>query len=131
MRDRSDPKKRDEIIRRLDYYWPLLSKKTQEVMYCFFYEDYSFREIAEQLGISRQAAHDYVNRGLRKVEQLENQLGFFRHETEAQNILKKVVLLLDLNDQISARRELLRLKDHLAQMNNRSSEEEGDPAKER
>ncbi len=47
-----------------DFYGPLLTPHTQHILDLHFAEDMSLAEIAENLGISRQAVHDRIRRGL-------------------------------------------------------------------
>ncbi|MBV9101893.1 MAG: DNA-binding protein [Candidatus Dormibacteraeota bacterium] len=61
--------------RLLDVYGPLLTAHQREACRLYLDEDWSFAELAEQLGCSRSGAHDLVRRGLAQLEHLEQRLG--------------------------------------------------------
>ena len=48
----------DYINQLLPFYIELLTKKQQEVMTLYYYDNYSLSEIAEQLEISRNGVYD-------------------------------------------------------------------------
>ena len=58
----------------LDFYGNLLTERSRRLMELHFDEDLSFGEIAEQMGISRQAVHDGVSKGLSALLEYEGKL---------------------------------------------------------
>ena len=64
-----------EIGMLLDFYGSLLTDNTREVMDMHFNRDMSLGEISESLGISRQGAHSFVNRGRELLYEYESKLG--------------------------------------------------------
>ena len=46
----------------LDFYGKLLTDKMREIMEYYYFDDLSLAEIADDVGISRQAVHDTVRR---------------------------------------------------------------------
>jgi len=64
-----------EIGMLLDFYGSLLTENTREVMDMHFNRDMSLGEISESLGISRQGAHSFVNRGKELLYEYEEKLG--------------------------------------------------------
>ena len=69
--------KKDLTICRLnDVYGSLLTSKQTEMIRQFYDEDLSLGEIAENEGITRQAAHDAINKGTAALKNYEADLGF-------------------------------------------------------
>ncbi len=59
----------------LDFYGQTLTGKQREVMELYYNEDLSLSEIAENQGISRQAALDSIRRAEKHLEGMESGLG--------------------------------------------------------
>jgi len=72
----------------MDVYGGLLTKRQREIMNLHYNLDLSFSEIAEQMGITRQAAAGAVSKSKKQLEELEGKLGFI----SALNSLKGDVL---------------------------------------
>ena len=62
----------------LDFYGELLTEKQRECCDLHYNEDLSLGEIAEQLGISRQAVWDNIRRSESSLEEIENKTGLIR-----------------------------------------------------
>ena len=60
----------------LDYYGPLLTDKQRRIMELFCNFDLTPSEIGEELGMTRQAAHEAVNKCCAALEEYEEKLGF-------------------------------------------------------
>ncbi|MBP3657034.1 MAG: DNA-binding protein [Clostridia bacterium] len=58
-----------------DFYGPLLTQRQRTLLALYCEEDYSFTEIAQQEGISRQGVYDAVKRAVRQLESYEQELG--------------------------------------------------------
>lgn len=83
----------DEIIKigiLLEYYKPLLTDKQREYLVCYFNEDLSFSEIAEESKVTRQAVHDNIKRGIKILKNYEEKLGFYKKDRE---VYKKLLEL--------------------------------------
>ena len=63
------------LQRLLDVYGGLLTDRQREACRLHLDEDWSFAELAEDLGCSRSGAHDLVRRGLAQLEHCEACLG--------------------------------------------------------
>ena len=63
-----------KVNRLLDFYMVLLTQKQQEIMTCYYREDYSLQEIGELYGISRSAAHDLIRRCEQNLVEYEDKL---------------------------------------------------------
>lgn len=76
-----DKVKRDRLY---DIYRAVLTEKQAEIMDLFYYDDLTAVEIADNLGISRQAVHDTIKKSEQAIVDWEARLGFFdwihRHE---------------------------------------------------
>ena len=72
-----------ELARLYDLYGGLLTGKQRECLCLHIAEDFSLAEIGEELGITRQAAHDNIRRAERALTEMEETLGL-RARQEAQ-----------------------------------------------
>ena len=58
----------------LDYYGPFLTQRQAELMRMSADEDMSLSEIAEQVGVSRQAVRDHLSKASKELELMEERL---------------------------------------------------------
>ena len=66
------------VVRRqrlLDVYGSLLTEHQREACRLRLDEDWSYAELAEELGVSRSGAYDLVRRALRQLAHYEERLG--------------------------------------------------------
>ena len=80
----------------LDLYGALLTSKQAAVMDMYYNLDYSLSEIAQNQGISRQAALDAIRRSVEKLKTWERALGLKRRYEETEQALREM-------EQLSAR----------------------------
>lgn len=100
--------KKDLSICKLnDIYGKLLTFKQTEMIRQFYYDDFSLGEIAENEGITRQAAHDAINKGVTALKNYESvlKLGLFFEKLEnidgtmsKEEILAEIKNILDLRE---------------------------------
>ena len=64
-----------EFVLLLDCYGTLLTERQRALLEGYYDEDLSLAELAEPLGISRQAVHDSIRRGERQLLAFEEQMG--------------------------------------------------------
>ena len=64
----------DYINQLLPFYIELLTKKQQEIMTLYYYDNYSLSEIAEQLEISRNGVYDSLKKSEELIEKYESLL---------------------------------------------------------
>lgn len=99
-----------EIGLLLDFYGQMLTDRQYEVMDLHYNEDYSFSEIAEHLGISRQGAYDYIRRGRVSLIGYERKLGlagrFLEHKNKAGMTLQHIEELKSVTQDPLTRRKL-------------------------
>ena len=72
---------RNDLDRKVDlaflaaFYGGLLTETQRRILSLYCEEDLSLSEIAESEGVSRQAAHETINRAAQKLDELEAALG--------------------------------------------------------
>ena len=59
----------------LDFYGDMLTEKQREVVECYYNEDLSLAEIAEEKGITRQGVRDAIKRAEQQLLEMEERLG--------------------------------------------------------
>jgi hypothetical protein len=70
-----------------DFYGPLLTEKQQTFLKCYYQDDYSLGEIAEDFDISRQAVYEHLKRAEQILEEYEAKLSLtVRHERLQQGL---------------------------------------------
>ncbi|MDR2180312.1 MAG: DNA-binding protein [Synergistaceae bacterium] len=73
-----------------DLYAPLLTERQRDVYEMRYFSDFSLAEIAETLGVTRQAVHILVNRTAEKLLALEKDLGFAEQLERLENRIKEL-----------------------------------------
>lgn len=68
----------------LDFYGDILPERKREIMDLYYNDDLSLSEIAEQMGITRQAVRDAVKKTETELFFYEEKLGLLHRFTEAQ-----------------------------------------------
>ena len=63
-----------EISRLLDLYGTLLNEKQRNMLVCYYEEDLSLSEIAQNEGISRQGVSDSIRRAEQQLKSFEEKL---------------------------------------------------------
>ena len=74
----------------LDCYGSLLTERQRTLLEGYYDEDLSLAELAEPLGISRQAVHDSIRRGERQLEAFEAQMGIAARLRAARALFEKI-----------------------------------------
>lgn len=78
----------------IDFYGGLLTPNQREIMKLYYEDDLSLGEIAEELGISRQAVHYTLRRGLNRLKSIEEKLKlverFLKHWSFFESIKKEI-----------------------------------------
>jgi len=73
----------------LDVYGALLTERQREIMNLHFNLDLSFSEIADEIGVTRQAAADSISKSKKQLEELEEKLGFIKSEASLKDRVLK------------------------------------------
>jgi hypothetical protein len=105
-----------------DFYGELLNDHQKEVFSAAIFDDMSYSELAEEYGVSRQAAFDLVRRINKKLEKFEESLGLLERFmaakdkmdelTKSVDGIKKTLDNSDIDDKI--RRKLSRELDNIS-----------------
>jgi len=86
-----------------DFYGQMLTEKQRQAVELHYGMDFSLSEIAEELGVSRQAVHDLLKRSEEALEQYEARLGLAERWTAQQARIVELRQLLqalaDENDE--------------------------------
>ncbi len=85
-----------EISRLLERYGEVLSDKQQRILDGYYNCDLSLSEIAENEGMTRQGASDFVKRSEAALVELEAALGFCKKSEELKSAYEKVLLGEDI-----------------------------------
>lgn len=75
------------LARLYDLYGGLLTGKQRESLRLHIAEDFSLAEIGEELGITRQAAHDNIRRAERALTDMEETLGLLARQQAQEHAL--------------------------------------------
>ena len=79
-----------ELARLYDLYGGLLREKQRECLRLHIAEDFSLAEIGEELGITRQAAHDNIRRAERALFEMEEALGLRARQEAQERVLAAI-----------------------------------------
>lgn len=77
-----------------DMYASLLTPHQREVLFLYYSLDFSLGEIADRLGVTRQAVHDSLVRGVEALEKLEGNLGFLAQVTSIESCLTECLAMV-------------------------------------
>ncbi len=77
-----------EISRLLDLYGNLLNEKQRNTLVCYYEEDLSLSEIAQNEGISRQGVSDSIRRAEAQLKGFEEKLHLLAICGEIENLSK-------------------------------------------
>ena len=78
-----------------DYYGQLLSLRQREVFELYYEENLSLSEIAENIGVSRQAVHITLAKANCELEGFEERLELIRKSTACEKILEEASMKID------------------------------------
>ena len=96
-----------------DLYGGLLTGKQHECLHLHIAEDFSLAEIGEELGITRQAAHDNIRRAERALAEMEETLGLFARQQEQERAIAAVCAELRALCEPIGRADVRRIADEL------------------
>ena len=102
-----------EVCMLLDFYGQLLTERTREILELRFQEDMSLAEIAEDCGISRQAAHDAIHRGVASLTEYEEKLKLVERFTLQKKTISSAFEALEEHNEEKAKELLSTLVEEL------------------
>ena len=84
-----------EIGYLLDFYGEILPARRRDIMDLYYNDDLSLSEIAEQMGITRQAVRDSIKKTETELYFYEEKLGLRRRFTEAETHAKAAIAICE------------------------------------
>ena len=100
-----------KVAKLVDTYGKLLTNKQFEIITSYLNEDLTLSEIANNVGISRQAVNDSINQSIKSLSEYEERLKIIEKEDKLINKLNELELLFDqdaLKDKINDIIEIVR-----------------------
>lgn len=79
----------------LDCYGELLTNKQKYLLECYYNEDLSLSEIADNEGITPQGARDVIKRAADRLEKYEQKLGFAEYIEQTEDCAEKILGLCE------------------------------------
>ena len=106
---------KEELRKKVDlaflsaFYGGLLTDKQRQVLSLHCEEDLSLGEIAEEVGISRQAVHETITRAASRLNEMESSLGMAARFRRMESGLEEALSLLRNQDYARAEKVLTEL----------------------
>ena len=91
-----------QVARLFDTYGPLLNEKQKDVINCYYNEDLSLNEIAENNNKSKQAISDMIQRSVDKLFEFENELSLIKKKNQLREDLSLLRELIESSNQSEA-----------------------------
>ena len=91
------PEQMIRLVMLEDFYGPLLTDKQQMVLNLYCENDWSLSEIADHIGVTRQAVYDLLKRAENSLEGYEKRLGLVIKFIETREQLEEVYEVLTKN----------------------------------
>ncbi|MBO4688928.1 MAG: hypothetical protein J5636_10505 [Clostridiales bacterium] len=102
-----------KVCMLLDFYGQLLTERTRDILELRFQEDMSLAEIAEDLSISRQAAHDAIHRGVSSLTEYEEKLKLVERFAQQKKTINSAFTALEEHNEERAKELLATLIEEL------------------
>ena len=96
--EREDLKRKVDLTFLSAFYGGLLTDHQRRILSLHCEEDLSLGEIAEEVGISRQAAHETLNRAASKLTEMESVLGVAERFRRMESGLEDALFMLRNKD---------------------------------
>ena len=80
-----------EMVMLLDYYGGMLTEKQKECFDMRYNQDMSLGEIAEMLGVSRQAVNDNLTRTEALLRRMEENIGCVKRDMKTRAAAQKIL----------------------------------------
>ena len=91
-----------QVARLFDTYGSLLNEKQKDVINCYYNEDLSLNEIAENNNKSKQAISDMIQRSVDKLFEFENELSLIKKKNQLREDLSLLIELIESSNQSEA-----------------------------
>lgn len=102
-----------KVAQLYDMYGPLLNEKQRDVINCYYNEDLSLQEIADNDGRSKQAISDMINRSVDKLFEFENELSLLKIKTELKASLFEIRELIESSNNKEAIQKLTEIIENI------------------
>ena len=80
-----------ELALLFDYYGSMLTDKQKDCFDMRYNQDLSLGEIAQELGVSRQAVNDNLTRTEALLRRMEENIGSVKRDNEIRNALREIL----------------------------------------
>ncbi len=107
--EREDIRKKVDLAFLSAFYGGMLTENQRRILSLHCEEDLSLGEIAEEVGISRQAAHETLTRAASKLTEMESVLGVADRFRRMESGLETALALLRKQDYARAEQVLVEL----------------------
>lgn len=87
--------KKQRIILLMDCYEELLTDKQREYLDFYYNQDLSLGEIADEVGVSRNAVFDTLKKSAQSLEKYESKLKLLEKHLERQKLIDKIEKIED------------------------------------
>lgn len=87
------------LVLYFDFYGLLLTEKQQHIFKMYYEDDLSLAEIGGEVGVTRQAVHDILQRSEKQLLNYENKLGLVHKFLRQREKIASAYELLKDNDQ--------------------------------
>lgn len=74
----------------IDFYGVLLTENQLNILELYYMEDLSLKEIAEELGVSRNAIHDSLKRSMNILEEYDSKLNLLQKDEIKNELLQRI-----------------------------------------
>lgn len=91
-----------QVARLFDTYGSLLNEKQKDVINCYYNEDLSLNEIAQNNNKSKQAISDMIQRSVDKLFDFENELSLIKKKNKLRDDLSLLRELIESSNQSEA-----------------------------
>ena len=102
-----------QVARLFDTYGSLLNEKQKDVINCYYNEDLSLNEIAENNNKSKQAISDMIQRSVDKLFEFENELSLLKSKTELKASLFEIRELIESSNNKEAIQKLTEIIENI------------------
>lgn len=98
-----------QVAQLFDIYGALLNEKQRDVINCYYNEDLSLQEIADNSDRSKQAISDMINRSVDKLFEFEDELSLLKNKIELTDSLLIIRELIESSNNKEAIEKLTEL----------------------
>nr|WP_072537097.1 sigma factor-like helix-turn-helix DNA-binding protein [Anaerococcus mediterraneensis] len=98
-----------QVAQLFDIYGALLNEKQRDVINCYYNEDLSLQEIADNSDRSKQAISDMINRSVDKLFEFEDELSLLKNKMELADSLLSIRELIESSNNKEAIEKLTEL----------------------